>query len=272
MTTLTWDNVGDRIYETGLDRGVLYFPNGIGVAWNGLTSVEQAVEVDVEPTYFDGIKINDIVFGGDFSAVLRAITYLEEFLRFEGTLEDQTGLLITGQPTSTFHLCYRTRVSSDTDIDEGYKIHIIWNITAVPSEREHRTLSDDSSPLEFEWELTTVPEYIGKFKPTSYVIIDTRKLDPLLLADIEEVLYGDETNDARLPSLEGLSAFIRKWNRLVIKDNGDGTWTASSQFEGYITMLDSTTFEITSDTAVYLDADTYEISSSNKNEEDIWLP
>jgi hypothetical protein len=273
MTALTWDNVGDRIYEIGLDRGVLFFPEGGGVAWNGLTSIDYHNETDVEPVYFDGIKFNDLVFGGAFAATLRAFTYPDEFLRFMGVVEDQTGVLITGQQPEQFHMCFRTQIHSDVSIDIGYKIHILWNLTAVPQEIEHETLRLDTEPIEFEWELTAVPEYIDRFKPTAYIIIDTRKVDPFLVRDLEDILYGDEDSDPTLPSLKGLSTFIRKWGRLIITDNADGTWTATSDNPDYpITMLDADTFEITSDTAVYLDADTYEISSTEKNEEDIWLP
>lgn len=273
MTALTWDNVGDRFYEIGLDRGVLFFPEGGGVAWNGLTGIDYHIETDVEPIYFDGIKFNDIVFGGDFAATLRAFTYPDEFLRFMGVIEDQSGVLITGQRPELFHMCFRTQISNDVSVDVGYKIHILWNLTAVPNDIEHATLQFETEPIEFHWELTATPEYIDRFKPTAYIIIDTRKVDPLLVMDLETILYGDAENDPRLPSLKGLSTFIRKWNRLIINDNGDGTWTAISDNPEYpITMLDATTFEITSDTAVYLDAETYEISSSDKNEEDIWLP
>lgn len=272
MTALTWDNAGDRIYEIGLDRGVLFFPEGGGVAWNGLTGIDYKVSTKVEPIYFDGLKFNDLVITGDFAATLRAFTYPDEFLQYMGVLEDQSGVLITGQPSDTFHMCYRTRVSNDLDVDAGYKIHILWNVTAIPNDVEHATLRLDTEPIEFEWSLTAIPEFIERFQPTAYIIIDTRKVDAMLVADIEALLYGDEENDPRLPSLKGLSTFIRKWDRLVITDNGDGTWTATSNSDGYITMLDADTFEITSETAIFLDADTYEISSTEKNEEDIWLP
>lgn len=272
MTALSWDNIGDRFYETGLDRGVLYFPEGGGVAWNGLTSLEEQITTTTQSAYFDGVKYDDIITIGDFEGTLRALTYPDEFMQFEGVLEDQKGVLITGQPSETFGLCFRTKIGSDTDPNFGYKIHLLWNLTAIPSAREHKTLSMDVEPLEFEWELTAIPEYIEGFQPTAYVIIDTRKVDPFLVADLETILYGDEENDPRLPSLKGLSTFIRKWDRLIILDNGDGTWTAISNREGVIEMLDPDTFQITSDTAVFTDPPTneeYTIESSDKNEEDI---
>lgn len=273
MTALVWDQAGDRLYETGLDRGVLFLPEGGGVAWNGLISVEEENTSSVQPVYFDGVKFNDIVTVEDFAATLKAYTYPDEFLRFEGILEDQRGVLVTAQPTQRFHLTYRTLVGNDLDGEaHGYKIHVLYNLTAIPANKEYRTMGIDSEPVEFEWALTAIPEEIEGFRPTAHIIIDTRRVDPLLVQDVEELLYGDEENDPRLPSLKGLSSFLRKWDRLIITDNGDGTWTATSNSEGYITVISEDEFSITSTTAIFIDSPTnktFEISSSEKNEEDL---
>lgn len=269
MPAVVWDQLEDRVFEAGLDHGVLYFPDGGGVAWNGLTSVEEIASTSAEPTYFDGTKFNDVVVYGDFSATLRAFTYPDEFLEFEGILEDQDGLLIADQPLSMFHLTYRTMINNEGD----YKIHMLWNLIAIPSNTVYTTLSLDTEPTEFEWTLTAVPEPIDNYRATAHVILDSRKLDPYLLEDIETILYGDPLDEERFPtfpSLKGFISYIRKWNRFIIVDNNDGTWTAVSRDDEYpIEMLDVDTFEITSDTALYLSSDTYEISSSEKNEEDI---
>lgn len=270
MTELVWDQIGDRLYETGVSKGVLYKDDSYGVAWNGLTAIEESSPNEVEAIYFDGVKFNDIVTIGDFNATLRAFTYPEEFLPYEGTQKDQTGFYVTNQPQSRFGLSYQTKIGDDINgIESGYKIHILYNLTATPSQRDYQTLGLDVEPMEFEWSISSIPEEIENFRPTAHVIFNSKELDPNLLKDIEDLIYGDEENDPRLPSLKGLAAFIRKWDRLIITDNGDGTWTAESNIEGIISMLDSTTFEIISDTATYLDPDTYEISSSEKNEEDI---
>lgn len=271
MAALVWDQVGDRLYETGVSKGVLYETDGRGVPWNGLTSIEESIDHEVEPVYFDGVKINDIVTIGDFSAILRAFTYPDEFLRYEGILQAQTGFYITNQPLNRFGLSYQTEIGDDVDgIDSGYKLHILYGLTAVPSTKVYQTISDVLEPLEFEWEITAIPEELEFFRPTSHVIFDSRKIDLHLLQDIESILYGDEDNEPLLPSLRSLSSFIRKWNRFIITDNGDGTWTADAIEPGIITMLDDTTFQIDSDTAIEIDADSYTISSSDKNEEDIW--
>jgi hypothetical protein len=270
MPALVWDQIGDRLYETGVSKGVLYKDDGFGVVWNGLTAVEEDVSTQVEAVYFDGVKFNDIVTVGDFSAVLRAFTYPDEFLPYEGTFKDQTGFYVMNQPQGRFGLSYQTEIGDDINgIESGYKIHVVYNLTAVPSQRAYNTFSEDIEPIEFEWSLTSVPEEVEFYRPTAHIIFNSREMDPNLLKDLEEILYGSEDSDPRLPPLKGLATFIRKWDRLIITDHGDGTWTAESNVEGIITMLDATTFEITSDTAVYLDADTYEISSSDKNEEDV---
>ncbi len=270
MPALVWDQVGDRLYETGVSKGVLYKDDTFGVAWNGLTSVDEDVSTESEPIYFDGVKINDIVTIGDFNAVLHAYTYPDEFLKYEGTLQDQTGFYVMNQPQSRFGLSYQTKIGDDINgIDSGYKIHILYNLTAVPAQRSYESLSDQFDPIEFEWALTSIPEEIENFRPTAHVIFNSRKLDPNLLKDLEDILYGDEDNPPRLPSLKGLATFIRKWDRLIITDNGDGTWTAESSVDGIITMVNPTTFEILSDDVTYIDPFTYRISSSEKNEEDI---
>lgn len=273
MAALVWDQVGDRLYETGISKGVLYQDDGTGIPWNGLTSIEEDAGNSVEPVHFDGVKFNDIITIGDFSGILRAFTYPEEFLYYEGTLKDQTGFYVLNQPQSRFGLSYQTKIGNDVvGIDMGYKIHLLYNLTAIPSNRTYETLSLDVQPLEFEWTITSIPEEIENFLPTAHIVFNSLEIDPHLLSDIEDIIYGDEDNDAYLPTLKGLATFIRKWDRLIITDHGDGTWTADAKDEGVINMLDATTFEIITDTAEYLDADTYTISSSNKNEEDIWLP
>jgi hypothetical protein len=273
MAALIWDETTKRLYETGISKGVFYDVNGYGVAWNGLTSLEESVSDEILPVHFDGLKFNDIVTIGDFSAVMRAWTYPDEFLPYEGILEDQDGFFLTSQPRTTFGLSYQTRVGNDVEnLEHGYKIHLLYNLTALPAQFGYQTLSDDVEAIEFEWTLSAIPEAIENYRPTAHVIFDSRKMDPWLLEDLEHIIYGDEENPPHLPPLKGLGTFIRKWDRLIITDHGDGTWSADSARPGIINMIDETTFEIITDTAVYLDPETYEISSSDKNEEDIWPP
>lgn len=273
MPTLVWDQIGDRVWEAGVSKGVLYVENNRGIAWNGLTTVEEDSVNESEEFHFDGVKYADIVTVGDFKGTIRAITYPDEFMEFEGSPEEQTGFHIMNQPPKQFSMAYRTQIGDDlAGIDSGYKLHILWNLTAIPATRTYQSLGSNVDPTEFEWQVTSIPEPIQGYQPTAHIVLNSRKLDPAMLQDIEDILYGDDEESAYLPSLQSLATFIRKWDRLIIVDNGDGTWTATSNSEGIIEMLDAVTFQITSDTAEFIDPDTYTISSSEKNEEDIWLP
>lgn len=273
MATLVWDETGQHFYETAVSKGVFYDADGVGTSWNGLTSMEESVSSSVQPIYYDGLKFNDIVTMGDFQGVLKAWTYPDEFLPYEGIMEEQKGFFVADQPGNKFGLSYQTKIGNDIDgTEHGYKIHILYNLTALPSQRTYQTMSLDVAPVEFEWTITGIPEEIENYRPTVHVIFDSTRLDPWMLEDLEEVLYGGADNDAYLPPLKGLATWARKWDRLIITDHGDGTWTAESPREEDIIMLDDTTFQITAETAVYLDSFTYNISSSDKNEEDITPP
>lgn len=270
MTALVWDQIGERFYESGVSKGVFYDDQGNGIAWNGMTSLEESVSTTVDPVYFDGLKFDDVVTNGDFSATLRAFTYPDEFLAYEGILQSRTGFYVADQPRSKFGLSYRTEIADDiVGFNRGYKLHVLYNLTAVPSNVSYQSLSADTEPLEFEWNVTAIPEEIENFRPTAHVIFDSRKVNPTLLQDVENILYGDEDHDPHLPPLKALSSFVKKWDRFIVTDYGNGTWSAESLHEGEIIMLDDITFQITYETAVYLDANTYTISSSETNEEDL---
>lgn len=269
MAAIVWNQLSDRRFETGVDRGVLYLDGECGVPWSGLTAVEENSSITVDPIYFDGIKINDLITLGDFSGSIKAITYPDDFVKCEGSFEDQSGVEIHNQQPLRFGLAYRTMLGNVTGSMEHYKIHLLWNLTALPSAKTFDTISDEIEPTEFEWAISAIPEDIENFRPTAHIVLDTRKLDPFLLSDIEDIIYGDEDSCPTLPSLKGLTTFIRKWDRLIITDNGDGTWTASAPVGDIIEMIDDTTFKITTDTAEYITPDEYRIWSSEKNEEDI---
>lgn len=273
MTALIWDQIGERFFETGISKGVLYKENNYGVPWNGITSLEENDSDSAESVHYDGVKVNDIITLGDYNAVLKAFTYPDEFLFHEGIIEDQTGFYAHNQLKTQFGMSYQTKIGNDVDGNEaGYKIHLLWNLTALPARRQRQTLALDATPLEFEWTLSSIPEEMDNFRPTSHAVIDSRKVDPELLKDIEEILYGSDVSVAKLPPLKSFSTWLRKWQRLIIIDNGDGTWVAQSPIPGQIIMLNDTTFQIQTDTAFYIDANTYNIWSTEKNENDIWLP
>lgn len=265
MPAIQWDEVTERKYEVGLDRGVLYLPDGSAVPWNGLTSVIEHFDKEPSPVYFDGMKISDLVSLGDFSATMRAVTYPEEFDALEGLGEVREGLFYGDQRPQTFGLCYRTQIADGVEGDVvGYKIHILYNVTALPSEKTYASESGDPSLTEFEWNLTAVPEEIPGFRPTSHIIINTKNIDPWLLEELEQMLYGTTVAEASLVPMQDLVTRINDWFRVKIVDNGDGTWTASSERDGFIFLEGGMTqyFEIVGINAIYLTDEMYQISDT----------
>lgn len=263
MPILVWDKVGTRNYETGLDRGVLYLPDGSAVVWNGLTSVIESFDSERTPVYYEGMKISDLITLGSFSATLKAVTYPDEFIEFENLAMSRPGVFLADQVPQSFGLCYRTRIGNDLDGDaSGYKIHILYNVTAIPSAKTYASATSDPSLVEFEWTISAVPEEFPDFRPTAHIILDTRDLDPWLLEDIEEILYGSSSAVASLISMEDLLTFIKDWFRVKIIDNGDGTWTAIANRDGFIQMMTEDLFQIVKINAIYLDEDTYVISDT----------
>lgn len=211
MTTLAWDQVGEKVYETGVDHGVLYLPNGSGVydsgfAWNGLTTVTESPSgAEPTPQYADNIKYLNLTSYEEFGATVEAFTYPKEFGVCDGTAEPEAGVYIGQQRRSTFGMSYRTRVGNDIDgTDHGYKIHLIYNALAAPSEKAYGTINDSPEAINFSWELTTTPVEVGTiasvaYKPTSYMCIDSTKVDADALADLLDILYGTEGVDPALP-------------------------------------------------------------------------
>lgn len=269
MPRLVWDKAGTRTFESGLDRGVLYRPSdGVAVPWNGLTSVVEHFSGETKSIYYDGRKINELASLGDFSATLTAITYPDEFAQIEGGIELRPGVGVNDQPPEYFGLSYRTKIGNDVaGEDLAYKIHVAYNLMAVPSDKTYASLGSDPTIVEFQWEIYGVPEDligISGFRPTAHFVFDTRKVDPWLIEDIEKLLYGTTEHFAALPPMQELASFVDTWYRVEVIDNGDGTWTAidNDNRPGFITMISDTEFEIKKIKASYLDEETYELSST----------
>jgi hypothetical protein len=204
---LIWDKTGERLYETGVDHGVLYIPNNAGeyvngVAWNGLTTVTESPSgAEANALYADNMKYLNLISAEEFGATVEAYTYPEEFGQFDGTAAPVVGLYVGQQTRKTFGLSYRTRVGNDVEgSDFGYKLHLIYGATAAPSEKAFATINDSPEAITFSWELTTSPVYAGEtLKPTAQLTIDSTKVDSDTLAALEVILYGDATTDPRLP-------------------------------------------------------------------------
>lgn len=202
---LVWDAVGERLYETGVDHGVLYIPTdgvySLGVAWNGLVSVTESPSgAEATPQFADNIKYLNLVSAEDFGATVEAFTYPKEFEQCDGTAAPSLGVAVGQQSRKPFGLCYRTRHGNDTDgVDHGYKLHLVYGALAAPSEKAYTTINDSPEAITFSWELTTTPVAVTGYKPTASITIDSTKVGAGALAALEDILYGDESLDPRLP-------------------------------------------------------------------------
>lgn len=207
MPPLTWDDIGERLYETGVDHGVLYIPDagtGVyegGVAWNGLTTVtESPTGADATPQYADNIMYLNLISAELFGATIEAFTYPEEFGQCDGTARPQPGVAVGQQARKMFGLCYRTKVGNDVEgSDHGYKLHLVYGCQASPSEKAFATINDSPAAISFSWDVTTTPVAVANLKPTSLLVIDSTVVDPANLADLELILYGDDGVEPRLP-------------------------------------------------------------------------
>ena len=203
---LVWDKTGERYYETGIDRGVLYLAqsNGTyaeGVAWNGLISVTESPSgAEATPIYADNIKYLNLVSAEEFSATIEAYTYPDEFAECDGSAAVATGVYIGQQTRKTFGMCYRTVMGNDVEgANLGYKLHLIYGATAAPSEKGYTTINDSPEAITFSWEVNTTPVNVTGFKPTACVTIDSTKADPAKLAVLEEMLYGGDSKEPAMP-------------------------------------------------------------------------
>lgn len=261
MAVLVWDVPGSRVFESGVDKGVLFLPDGKAVPWNGLVSVTEKFNRSSNPIYFDGMKINDLVVEGDFSGSLKAITYPNEFIELEGFVQTREGMYVGNQHPKSFSLCYRSQIGNDVIQDAGYKLHILYNVIAIPADRAYNTFADSLALTEFEWDIEAIPERVTGFRPTAHVVIDSRLFDEALLVELEKMLYGTEFTAPVLMSLSSLITFLDTWYAIEFIDHGDGSFTAVVQHGEDVTLGDGT-FEIRGVTGVFLTPDTYEVSSS----------
>lgn len=266
MAKLQWNSVGDRRYEAGIDRGVLYLPEEENaVPWNGLTSVDEVSDTTVEPLYFNGVKYFDYTTRGDYKGTLKAFTYPKEFELFDGVLESpDNGIFITGQiPKGVFHLSYRTMIGNDIDgITSGYKIHVLYNLTAKPSNKTYRTLGVNETAFEFAWELSSVPVEAFNLRPTSHIIFDTTKMHEIAIYEVERALYGTETTVPKVLSVDEFENMSSTAADIVVVDHGDGTWSATSSDYYIKRNLGAGQFAIKEADALYLTPEKYALSST----------
>lgn len=206
MAKIKWDETGEKIYETGVKNGVLYLPNETGqyvtgVAWNGLTAVTESPSgAESTPLYADDIKYVELFSAEEFGATLECYTYPDEFAECDGSAEVTPGVIIGQQNRKTFGLCYRTTLGNDVKGNEfGYKLHLIYGAKASPSEKSYSTINDSPEAITFSYEITTTPVNVTGHKPTASLTINSTKVDPTKLQQLEAMLYGAESAEAKLP-------------------------------------------------------------------------
>lgn len=211
MAVLVWDAVGKRVYETGVDHGVLYSPDqtgayNTGVVWNGLVSVSESPSgAEPQPQYADNMKYINLMSAEEFGATIEAFTYPDEFGVHDGTAMPAPGVFLGQQSRKPFGLSYRTLVGNDIEgLEHGYKLHLIYGALAAPSEKAYSTVNDSPEAITFSWEVTTTAVEVGtignvRYKPAASLTIDSREVPEAALTALEAVLYGTESETARLP-------------------------------------------------------------------------
>ena len=214
MSKIVWDQTGERLYETGVNHGVLYIPtSGVyskGVAWNGLTAVTESPSgAEATALYADDIKYLNLMSAEEFACTIEAYTYPDEFAECDGSASLVAGVNIGQQPRKTFGLCYRTTIGNDTDSNaHGYKLHMVYGCLAAPSEKAYATINDSPEAITFSWEVSTTPVNVTGHKPTALLTIDSTKADPTKLAALEKILYGDTDTEPRLPLPDEIASLM----------------------------------------------------------------
>lgn len=206
MSKIIWDKAGERLFETGVNRGVLYVQDGsggypLGTPWNGLVGVTESPSgAEATPLYADNIKYVNLISDEEFGATIEAYTYPDAFALCDGSVELAPGVMIGQQSRKSFGLAYRTTIGNDIAGDAyGYKLHLIYGAIAAPTEKSYQTVNDSPEGITFSWEVATTPVEVEGGKPTASLVIDSTKVDSAKLASLELILYGNIGVDPRLP-------------------------------------------------------------------------
>ena len=218
---LTWDATGERYFEMGVSKGVLFVMGsagtyGEGVAWNGLSTVTESPE-GAEPTdiWADNIKYATLRSTETFSGTIEAYTYPDEFNACNGEATLVEGATIGQQSRATFGLCYRTEIGSDTASDgtAGYKLHFLYGLTASPSEKAYASINDSPEAIAFSWDVSSTPVTVTSIsgaKPTSTVVVDSRTADSTKLRELEKMVYGDTATTSKLPTPDEIYTLLNE--------------------------------------------------------------
>ena len=202
---LAWDEIGKKIYETGVDHAVLFVSKGTdyeaGVAWNGLTAVNESPSgAEQTAIYADNIKYLNLTSAEEFGCTIEAYTYPDEWMQCDGSAEPAPGVVVGQQDRKGFAFSYRSKIGNDVDGDTyGYKLHLIYGCKASPSEKNYQTINDNPEAISFSWEVSTTPVNVEGMKPTSILTIDSTKVDKEKLKTLEDMLYGTEDAEPKMP-------------------------------------------------------------------------
>lgn len=258
MTRLSWGDVGARLFEAGVDRGVFYPAIGPGVPWNGLLSVKESNDENSQSViYVDGRRYVTQVSLGTFSAELSAITYPLEFEAYDGYDEG-----LSNQLRNSFDLCYRSIVGNDIeDISFGYKLHLVYNALAEPTDATYSSLNKVSEATPFVWALSTTPVVTLGYRPTSHLVIDSTRAYPSSITALEDILYGTTGDQPRMPTMEEVLTLFEEHALFRVIDHGNGFATIIGTDEA-VEDIGGDLYHLTWPTVVQIDDDVYNLSSS----------
>jgi hypothetical protein len=265
MAKLSWGNPGERLFEVGVDRGVLFPPIGPGVAWSGLIAVNESPSGgEANPFYMDGIKYQDRGTAEEFAGSIEAYTYPLEFAQCDGSTSLAEGLFAAQQYRRPFSLSYRTKIGNDLDgEDHGYKLHIVYNAKTTPTERGNKTTTGDLEAMTFNWGFTTIPERINGIRPTAHLILDSTSTSPFVLSAIEDLIYGTDSTVSELPTPLDLLEIFAEGGPIppfIIELLEDGMFSATGSATDVI-QLDPDHFQLDSDSVTVHGDGTYTATS-----------
>lgn len=259
---IQWNLVEDRQIEAGVDRGVLYLNDGITVPWNGLLSVDEEGGEGAAEYYVDGRPFLFLPKPKEFKANISAFTYPDAFSSVLGEVEVADGMYLDSQQGDSFGLSYRTKIYSAAEGENaGYKIHLVYNATIVPSPKSYQTIGAEVNPVEFSWDIQGVPVLVEGYRPTAHIMIDTRHMEQAQLDELEDIIYGTASIIPSMPDPQAIFDLLKFSGAIIITDNGNGTWTAEGSYQN-IYMIGDEIFQIDNVNAVDHGDGTYTISST----------
>jgi hypothetical protein len=258
---LVWNTPGERYFETGVDRGVLYI-DGEGHAWSGLVSVDESPSGGENRSYYlDGIKYLTLSSREEYSATVSAYYSPPAFDACDGLSEIRSGLFVANQRRKSFGFSYRTRVGNDIDsINHGYKIHIVYDAVAAPSNRSYQSISNEPEASLLTWSVITKPRVIPEASLSSHIVVDTTKASPFSVSELEDILYGTDLSAPRLPDPEEIISIFTDSSEFAVTDLGNDMFSITGS-DLAVLSLGNSRYQITSDNVVPVDADRAQISS-----------